>query len=256
MRLNNVTLAHNGAVILKNVSIDLPPGCRLGLVGSSGAGKSTIISLLRRDLDPTAGEVLLDGQDLRGFSLRSVLPYIGGIPQTTQVLTGTVRENILHGLSRIDGVTDDAVWDVLDAVSPSFRTLFREDGLDTRVGKQGLRLSGGERQRLCVARSLIEHPQFQKRLYLIDEATSALDSETEIIVQRGIDQALDKGMSAVVVTHRLSTLRGCNRFAYLRKASDCDNNTPQVAAVCDSLGELYEYLPEFRPMADLQGISL
>lgn len=253
IKLDRVTLTHHSRIILLDVSIDIPPGCRLALIGASGAGKSTIISLLRRDLDPTKGSVLLDKADLRSYNLTSVLRHIGVMPQRPEVLSGTVRENILHGLHTPEAVSDNDVWNILDSISPEFRYRFGKTGLDTRVGKQGMRLSGGEQQRLCVARALIEDPQYPKQLLLVDEATSSLDSDTEITVQRGIDLTLDRGMSAVVIAHRFSTLRNCNRFIYLRKIEADVDDEPQVAYVCNSLGELYEKSPEFRVQANLQG---
>lgn len=253
MRLNAITLQYRQKTILQNISLDIPPGRRLALIGASGAGKSTIVSLLRRDLDPQCGQVLLDGGDLRSYKLTSVLRYVGVIPQRPEILSGTVRENVVHSLQEPQTVSDDTIWGVLDAISPEFQIRFKDRGLDTRVGKQGLRLSGGEQQRLCVARALIEQPQYPKRLLLVDEATSSLDSETEVTVQRGIDLTLERGMSAVVIAHRYSTLRNCNHFVYLKKASECTTDEPQIALECASLGELYERLPEFRTQADLQG---
>jgi ATP-binding cassette subfamily B protein len=256
MKLSDVTLSYDTTDILRNVTIDIPPGRRLALIGASGAGKSTVVSLLRRDLDPTRGQILLDDIDLRKFSLTSVLRHVGVIPQKPEVLTGTVRENITHGLHDPEAVSDDRIWQTLDDISTEFRSRLKGEGLDTRVGKQGMRLSGGEQQRLCVARALIEHPNYPKHLLLVDEATSSLDSDTEVSVQKGIDITLDRGMSAVVIAHRFSTLRNCNHFVFLKKLAECNKTESQVAYECGSLEELYECSPEFRAQADLQGFSI
>jgi ABC-type multidrug transport system fused ATPase/permease subunit len=112
-----------------------------------------------------------------------------------------------------------------------------------------MQLSGGEQQRLCVARALIKKPE----MLVIDEATASLDSETEQIVQAGIDTALAQNISAMVVAHRFSTLRNCNRFVVLKKLSECPEGESQVELMCDTAKEAYERSPTFRKLSDLQG---
>lgn len=235
--------------VLKGVSFKIWPENRVALIGKSGAGKSTIASLVRRDTDPTAGEIRLDGRNLRDYRLSSVLRHLGVILQRPEIISGTVRENITHGVPLGVNVTDQEIWEVMDLVSQEMRTRFSKSGLDTNVGKQGLQLSGGEQQRLCVMRALIKQPRF----LIVDEATSSLDSETEATVQQGIDVALSQGISALVIAHRFSTLRNCNRFVVLRKLSECCEGQSQVEAVSDSLTELFEISPTFRKLANVQG---
>ncbi len=238
-------------IILKNVSFDIPHGTRVALIGQSGAGKSTLASLVRRDQDPTWGKITIDGYNLTELQLNSVLRYMGVILQRPEILSGTVRENITHSLPFETEVCDDQIWEIIDLVSPEMRKRFGSKGLNTRVGKQGLLLSGGEQQRLCVMRALIKNPHF----LIVDEATSSLDSETEYIVQAGIDTALSRGISALVIAHRFSTLRNCNKFVVLRKYNSDTCADSQIEAVANSLPELFEISATFRSLAQKQGFQ-
>jgi ABC-type multidrug transport system fused ATPase/permease subunit len=248
---DNVSLMYGTTPILRNVSFSIEPGVRLALVGSSGAGKSSLAKLLLRATDPTRGIITIDGIPLPHFQLSSVLRHIGVVLQKTEMISGTVRENVTFSMHQLDlpAITDEVIWSVLDAISPSFRIRFRQHGLDTVIGKQGMQLSGGEQQRLCVARALIKQPE----MLVIDEATASLDSETERVVQAGIDSALAQNISALVVAHRFSTLRNCNRFVVLKRLSDCNEEESQVECICDSAKEAYERSITFRTLSDLQG---
>ena len=234
--------------ILNDVTFSIPVGKRVALIGQSGSGKSTLASLLRRDRDPTGGQVMLNGRDLRDYNLASVLRYMGNILQRPEIMSGTVRENILYGIPSDMIVKDEDIWATIDLVSPELRRRFLVDGLDTKVGKQGFQLSGGEQQRLCVMRALQKKP----RMLVVDEATSSLDSETELVVQEGIDTALRLGITALVIAHRFSTLRNCDQFVVLRKISDCLTGESQVEAVADSMVELMEISPTFRRLTEAQ----
>lgn len=238
-----------GHTILQNVTFDIKRGTRVALIGQSGAGKSTLASLVRRDRDPTSGRITIDGYDLRELHLRSVLRHMGVILQRPEIMSGNIRENITHGVPHGQEVTDAQIWEIIDLISPEMRRRFETYGLDTRVGKQGLLLSGGEQQRLCVMRALIKNPLF----LIVDEATSSLDSETELVVQTGIDNALSRGISALVIAHRFSTLRNCNQFVVLRKLNECKKGESQVEAVANSMVELIEISPTFRLLAQTQG---
>lgn len=238
----------DNTTVLHNVSFDIEPGARLALIGKSGAGKTMCASLLRRDRDPTSGRVLLDGRDLREYNRPSVLRHLGVILQQPQILSGTVRENLCFGLAH--RLPDDVLWDMVALVRPSLRDRFR-DGLDTLVGKQGLQLSGGEQQSLCVMRALLRKPAF----LIVDEATSSLDSETERVVQDGIDTALSQGIGALVIAHRFATLRRCTDFVVLRRFVDVDHDRgeSQIEAHCASLKELEARSSTFRHLAAAQG---
>jgi len=253
LEVRNVSLSFGDTPVLRNISCAIEPGVRLAVVGESGAGKSSLTKLFIRATDPTAGEILVNGVPLPQYQLWSVLRHIGVILQQSEMVSGDVRENVCLGLHQLDlaGVTDDMIWEVLDTISPSFRIRFKERGLDTMLGKQGLQLSGGELQRLCVARALIKKPEF----LIIDEATASLDSETERVVQEGIDTALRGNLSALVVAHRFSTLRNCNRFMVLKNLAHCSPHESQIETICDSAAAAYELSPTFRRLADLQGFT-
>lgn len=246
-----VSLQYGTTPILRDISFSLEPGTRLALVGGSGAGKSSIAKLLIRATDPSSGTIHINGTAYPQYQLQSVLRHIGVVLQKTEMISGTVRENITFGIHPEDfhEVSDEEIWEVLNAISPSFQSRFGECGLDTLVGKQGMQLSGGEQQRLCVARALLKKPE----VLIIDEATASLDSETEQIVQNGIDVALAHDISALVVAHRFSTLRNCNRFVVLKRLIDCHEHESQVELICDSAAEAYAQSPTFRTLADLQG---
>ena len=248
---DDVSLNYGEAAILRDITFSIAPGTRLALVGSSGAGKSSLARLLMRATDPSKGTVYINGRAYPEYQLQSVLRHIGVVLQRTEMISGTVRENLTLGIHQEDlhTVSDENIWQVLRAISPSFQTRFAEKGLDTLVGKQGMQLSGGEQQRLCVARALLKKPE----LLIIDEATASLDSETEQIVQRGIDMALANDISALVVAHRFSTLRNCNTFVVLRRISDCLPGQSQVEIICDSAQQAYRHSATFRTLADLQG---
>lgn len=245
----NITMQYGTDMpILQNVSFSIPDGVRVALIGQSGSGKSTIASIVRRDIEPTSGSVSLNGRDLREYQLTSVLKYMGIILQRPEIMSGNVRENILYGVTHGVCVSDEAIWDIIDLVSPEMRNRFKEHGLDTKVGKQGLQLSGGQQQRLCIMRALIKNPQF----LIVDEATSSLDSETEQVVQQGIDTALSRGISALVIAHRFSTLRNCDQFVVLKKLSDCTVGESQVETIAHSLPELMASSGTFRRLAEAQ----
>ncbi len=236
--------------VLKGVSFTVKQGERVALIGASGAGKTSIMRLIQRAFDPETGEVLVNGVDLRQLNLQSWLRCIGYIPQKASVFEGTIRFNLTYGLTeeQLANITDDFLWGLLVQLKVADRM---EDGLDTLLGKGGIELSGGEAQRVMVAAALAKSPHF----FLIDEATSALDSTTERAVQAAIEAALTGDVGALIIAHRLSTVRRiCNKFIVLRPAND--DGEPQVEAVASSFEELYRISPTFRALADDQGIAI
>jgi ATP-binding cassette subfamily B protein len=193
--------------VLHGVDLVVPPGRMLALVGPSGAGKTTLSALVARLYDPTAGSVRLGGLDLRKARLASVRSAIGVVTQDAHLFHETVRANLLYARPE---ATDEELWAALGAaqVDGVVRRLPR--GLDTVVGDRGYRLSGGEKQRLAIARLLLRAP----RVVVLDEATAHLDSESEAMVQRALEEALE-GRTSVVIAHRLSTVRRADRIAVI-----------------------------------------
>jgi len=193
-----------GGSVLHDVTFSIQPGQLVALVGPSGAGKTTITSLVARLYDPTAGHVRLDGTDLRDATMESLHDVVGVVTQDAHLFHDTIRANLAYakpGATEQDMISvlkSAQVWDLVSGLP---------EGLDTVVGDRGHRLSGGEKQRLAIARLLLKGPG----LVVLDEATAHLDSESELAVQRALDTAL-AGRTALVIAHRLSTVRGADQI--------------------------------------------
>lgn len=225
-------------VALKNIDLKVATGETVALVGESGAGKSTLVNLAIGFRLPSAGNVLLDGHDLRELDLRTYRRQIGVVPQTTILFNGSLRENITYGLSN---VPDDTLWRILaDANLAEFvRSL--PLGPDTRLGESGAQLSGGQRQRLAIARALIRNP----RIVILDEATSALDTESERLVQEAFVR-LTRDRTTLIVAHRFSTIRHAHRIVVLSKGQVVETGTQK---------ELLALRGQFYRLACLQGVD-
>ncbi|WP_407657266.1 ABC transporter ATP-binding protein [Kocuria tytonis] len=196
--------SRGGEEVLHDVSFRAAPGHTVALVGSSGAGKSTIAQLVARLYDVDSGEVSIGGQDVRDTTFESLRHTVGMVMQDGHLFHDTIRANL--SVAR-EGVTDADLWDALDRSRLRHVIASLPDGLDTVVGERGYRLSGGERQRLTIARLLLARP----RVVILDEATSALDSTNEAHVQAALDEAMS-GRTAVVIAHRLSTIRQADQI--------------------------------------------
>lgn len=199
IRFENVSFAHEGrASGLKDVTFEAKGGAFIGIVGPSGAGKSTILKLLFRFYDPAGGRVLVDGQDVRNVTQKSLRAALGLVPQEVVLFNDTLRFNLSY--ARPDASDEDIMQAVERAQLGDFiRSL--PAGLDTRVGERGLKLSGGEKQRVGVARAILLNPL----ILILDEATSSLDSTTEREVQTALKEAA-RGRTTIAVAHRLSTI--------------------------------------------------
>ena len=193
--------------VLRDISLEANPGEVTALVGPSGAGKTTLVTLLPRFYDPLEGCILLDNTDVRELDLLSLRRAIGIVPQETQLFSGTIAENIRYGDPDASGN------DVMDAAKAAnahdFITAFPE-GYDTVVGERGVKLSGGQRQRVAIARAILKNP----RILILDEATSALDNESEALVQDALERLM-AGRTTFVIAHRLSTVRNADRIVVL-----------------------------------------
>ena len=194
--------ATDHAPVLHGVSFHVEPGRTVALVGSSGAGKSTIAQLTPRLYDVDAGAVRLGETDVRDLTFDSIRATLGMVTQDGHLFHESIRANLTLGAPE---ATEEQIWDALRRARLDTLIASLPDGLDTVVGERGYRFSGGERQRLTIARLLLTDPE----VVILDEATSALDSTSEVVVQAALSEAL-RGRTALVIAHRLSTIRAAD----------------------------------------------
>jgi ATP-binding cassette, subfamily B, bacterial MsbA len=209
IHFKNISFAYpgNDKLVLKEVELFLPKGTTLALVGSSGAGKSTMADLLPRFYDVISGSILLDGADLREFDIQSLRRAMGIVSQDTFLFNDSVRYNIAYG--NPDATEEEIINATKRANAYEFITKLSQ-GFDTLIGDRGVMLSGGQRQRLAIARALLQDPE----ILILDEATSALDTVSERLVQAAIDD-LSKDRTTLVIAHRLSTVQSADQIAVL-----------------------------------------
>jgi subfamily B ATP-binding cassette protein MsbA len=193
--------------VLRDVTIDVPPGEVLALVGPSGSGKTTLVALIPRLWDVVGGSIRVDGRDVRSVTTASLRGQIGLVPQEATLFGGTVRDNIRYGRLDADEAAIEAAARAANA--HDFITALPA-GYDTPVGDRGSKLSGGQRQRIAIARAILKDPP----ILLLDEATSALDNESERLVQEALEHLM-QGRTTIIVAHRLSTIRAADRIAVL-----------------------------------------
>lgn len=198
-----------GRPAVRDFDLSVAPGETIALVGASGAGKSTVLSLVIGFIRPTSGRMLLDGADMNTLDLRTYRRFVSVVPQESILFDGTVRENVAYGMDDADADEATVRAALRDANALEFVDRLPR-GLDTVVGEHGARLSGGQRQRLAIARALIRNP----RVLILDEATSALDTRSEALVQQALARLM-RGRTTFVVAHRLSTIRGADRIVVM-----------------------------------------
>ena len=204
---DHISFAHDddpNRVLFRDFSLQIEPNQKLGLVGTSGAGKTTLTKLLLRFYDPTSGAILIDGQDIRMVTQESLRQQIAYVPQEPLLFHRSIRENIAYG--RPEATQDDIILAAKQAHAWEFITQLPE-GLETVVGERGVKLSGGQRQRIAIARAILKDAP----LLVLDEATSALDSESEALIQQSLE-TLMQGRTSIVVAHRLSTIAALDRI--------------------------------------------
>ena len=209
IKFENVSFAYNENtdMVLSNVDLDVAAGSYTAIVGSSGAGKTTLCSLIPRFYDVTDGSIKLDGHDVRDVTLKSLRRQIGIVQQDVYLFAGTVYENILYG--RPDATEEEVMEAAKNANAHEF-IMSLPDGYNTDIGQRGVKLSGGQKQRLSIARVFLKNPP----VLIFDEATSALDNESEKVVQDSLEK-LAKNRTTLVIAHRLSTIRNAERIIVL-----------------------------------------
>jgi ATP-binding cassette subfamily B protein/subfamily B ATP-binding cassette protein MsbA len=218
LRFENVSFTYaDQAPVINGLTLEVQPGETIALVGATGAGKSTILNLLTRFYEPTAGRILIDGVPLAGVSKEWLRDQLGYVTQESFLFNTSLRENLL--LAKHDA-SDQELWSALEAANAAAFVRATPEGLDTLAGERGSRFSGGEKQRLSIARALLKNPP----LLLLDEATSALDNTTERLVQQALEN-LRSDRTCFVIAHRLSTVQKADRICVLHHGKLIEQGT-------------------------------
>lgn len=220
VELKNVSFSYSEEqkdLVLKDVSFKIEKGEKIALVGETGAGKTTIVSLISRFYNPTSGEILIDNKNVLNYNLESIRSQMGIMLQDTFLFSTSIKENIRYG--KLDA-TDEEIIEAAKAVNAHDFIMSLENGYDTMVNERGTRLSLGQRQLLSFARALLANP----RILILDEATSNIDTQTEIIVQKGIEKLLSNRTS-FVIAHRLSTIRDCDKIIVIDNGEITESGT-------------------------------
>ena len=209
IEFKNVSFAYEDKIILKNINLTIEKGKTVALVGSSGAGKSSLADLVPRFHDVSTGELLIDGVNIKNYSLHSVRSLMGIVTQEPILFNDTIANNIALG---VDNVTTAQIEDAASVANALHFIKQKEDGFDSNIGDRGSKLSGGERQRLTIARAVLKNPP----ILILDEATSSLDTESERLVQDAINNMM-QNRTSLVIAHRLSTIRHADEIIVLQK---------------------------------------
>lgn len=222
-----------GREILHGIDLNIRAGETVAFVGPSGAGKTTLCSLLPRFYEVSAGRITIDGIDIRDIKLSSLRKHIGIVQQDVFLFSGTIRENIAYG--NLDA-TDEQIWEA--ARRASLEEIIRSlpDGMDTVIGERGVKLSGGQKQRMSIARMFLKNPP----ILILDEATSALDTETEALIQQSLAE-LSVGRTTLVIAHRLTTIKNADRIIVVDKDGIAEEGSHQELVAA---GGIYSRLNE------------
>lgn len=204
IHLNDVSFSYDKNPVLKNINLSIAAGETIAFVGPSGAGKTTICSLIPRFYDVNSGSIKIDGIDIRDMTMSSLRSQIGIVQQDVFLFTGTLKENIAYGNLH---ATDEEIYEAVRRAHLEELVLKLPDGYETQIGERGLKLSGGQKQRIAIARMFLKNPP----ILILDEATSALDTETELIIQNSLNE-LAKNRTTLIIAHRLATIRNADRI--------------------------------------------
>lgn len=229
----NVNFEFDGNQVFSDFSLTIAPSERIGLVGSSGAGKTTFVSLLLRQHDLQSGSILIDGQNIAEVTQDSIRSQIAVVPQEPSLFHRTIKENIAYGKP---GATDEEIISVAKKAQAHDFISLLQNGYETLVGERGVKLSGGQKQRIAIARAMLKNAP----ILILDEATSALDSESEVAIQKALHELM-AGKTVIAIAHRLSTLREMDRIIVLDAGKIVEDGTHDKLAAS---GGLYQRLWE------------
>ncbi len=224
------------ASVLRDVTFSIAPGQFVGMVGATGSGKSTIVSLIPRFYDPTAGRILIDGTDICEYTLRGIRRQIGFVLQETVLFRGTMRENIAYGRHR---ATEAQIISAAQLANADEFIVRMPAGYDTPIGERGATLSGGQRQRIGIARAFIRNAP----ILILDEPTASLDAESEHLVMEGLERLM-KGRTVLMITHRLNTIRGADTIIVLHNGVVAEQGTHEELL---AVGGIYAGLSRTTP---------
>jgi ATP-binding cassette subfamily B protein len=227
-RFENVSFRYrSGGTVLKDLNLEIKPGESVGIVGATGAGKSSLIKLLMRFYDVTGGRILLDGVDLRDYKINDVVRTAGLVSQDVFLFHGTVQENIWYGTF---DATDKEIKQAAQLAEAHDFIMELPKGYDTIVGERGQKLSGGQRQRISIARAILKNPP----ILILDEATSAVDNETEAAIQRSLSK-IAKDRTTIIIAHRLSTVRHADNIFVLDRGELAESGTHDELVLRDGI---------------------
>jgi subfamily B ATP-binding cassette protein MsbA len=226
--------------VLRDVNFSITPGQLVGVVGATGGGKSTVVSLIPRFYDPGTGRVLMDGVDLREFKLQGLRSQIGFVLQDTVLFRGTVRDNIAYGRPE---ASEHEIFAAARLANAHEFIARMPKGYDSLVGERGLTLSGGQRQRIGIARAIIRNAP----ILILDEPTAALDTESEKLVMDALERLM-KGRTVITIAHRLSTIRDAHKILVLKDGMVAEEGThDELVAHGGFYAELYRVQVEGIP---------
>jgi ABC-type multidrug transport system fused ATPase/permease subunit len=244
VHFNNVSFGYRLEPVIKNVTLDIPKGHVVALMGAPGAGKSTLVSLLARFYDPSHGTVTIDGVDIREASLASVRRTVGIVQQDVFLFSATVRDNIAYG--NLDASMDQVI-EAATTAQLHDEILALPEGYETIVGERGMSLSGGQRQRLSIARTLLLNPP----ILVLDDSTASVDAETESRIQKAIGNVI-RGRTTLIIAHRLSSIQNAQTVVVLEHGEIAEMGAPAELAAA---GGLFTYVSELQYATTLNGIA-